>query len=417
MKRIINLGILACFALTACQKDVNKECQPSINGQQETSASANGVPHTKNIYIATVDELYAAVNNADNAGALLVLAPGTYVLNASYPNGGRLDFLKDMSLQGQPGDAEEVVIDATALPNTSFTIPGGFRTGVIRMGNGSNSLEWIKLIAARVALAGIDTEASSEDAYIRVAHSIITNAQNGIWIRNRQTEHLGRKLEADIAYNEFTGNTAGNGNGIVINNAISDASINVNLVGNYIHGNRIGLTVFNGSSANTTLNSVIIIASYSDRFEGNGLGLSIGSGLNQSAAFVAHHNSTTATFYAASIRENNPVPMPPELEPRLANLPKGGIIAYAGGALTANNLAAGNELILSFRGSDISDNHGTDIHAFGSIALPPATYAGENNQAAVHLHGNSVKAILNSIIVFPEGPLNGNTLQVTRNNK
>ena len=41
------------------------------------------------INVSTVNQLYAAVNNADNIGARINLAPGTYVLSATNPQGGR----------------------------------------------------------------------------------------------------------------------------------------------------------------------------------------------------------------------------------------------------------------------------------------------------------------------------------------
>jgi hypothetical protein len=44
-----------------------------------------------------------------------VLAPGTYILNASYPNAGRLELLENMELQGQPGQPEVVIIDASVF--------------------------------------------------------------------------------------------------------------------------------------------------------------------------------------------------------------------------------------------------------------------------------------------------------------
>jgi hypothetical protein len=63
--------------------------------------------------VSDVGQLYAAVNDVSNEGSHIVLAPGDYVLDASYPNGGRLELQRDMDLQGQPGHPEMVVIDAS----------------------------------------------------------------------------------------------------------------------------------------------------------------------------------------------------------------------------------------------------------------------------------------------------------------
>jgi hypothetical protein len=49
------------------------------------------------VYVADVEHLYAAVNAPANAGAAIILAPGTYVLTmtdaagVTRPNGGRLE--------------------------------------------------------------------------------------------------------------------------------------------------------------------------------------------------------------------------------------------------------------------------------------------------------------------------------------
>src|SRR5262252_3374203 len=57
--------------------------------------------------VSNVEELYAAVNNPANAGAIVVLASGTYTLtvkdanNQSRPNGGRLVLQSGMALIGQ----------------------------------------------------------------------------------------------------------------------------------------------------------------------------------------------------------------------------------------------------------------------------------------------------------------------------
>src|SRR5687768_15807883 len=68
------------------------------------------------VHVADVDELYAAVNDPANAGTLILLAPGTYVLSATdasgvvRPNGGRVELQQDMSIAGVTGDRAAVVI-------------------------------------------------------------------------------------------------------------------------------------------------------------------------------------------------------------------------------------------------------------------------------------------------------------------
>src|SRR5215468_10588703 len=59
------------------------------------------------INVSNLEGLYAAVNNPANAGAVVVLASGTYTLtakdanNQSRPNGGRLVLQSGMALVGQ----------------------------------------------------------------------------------------------------------------------------------------------------------------------------------------------------------------------------------------------------------------------------------------------------------------------------
>src|SRR3954467_11616845 len=85
--------------------------------------SALGRPAAaQTVDVGNIEELYSAVNNAGNAGATVVLAPGLYPLTVNdangspRPNRGRLDLQPDMSLLGVTDDRSAVIIDASALP-------------------------------------------------------------------------------------------------------------------------------------------------------------------------------------------------------------------------------------------------------------------------------------------------------------
>jgi len=52
------------------------------------------------VYVSTVDQLYAAVNDPANADTLIVLAPGVYTLSSIAPNGGTLILQPHMGLAG-----------------------------------------------------------------------------------------------------------------------------------------------------------------------------------------------------------------------------------------------------------------------------------------------------------------------------
>src|SRR5512138_2489953 len=114
------------------------------------------------LYVSDVEQLYTAVNDAANAGATIILSPGTYVLSATKagatrPNGGRIELQRDMSLYGVTGNRNAVVIDGRPLLAASVSVSFG-RTGPVRIGRGSNTLEWLTVLSNPIAAAGIAAE-------------------------------------------------------------------------------------------------------------------------------------------------------------------------------------------------------------------------------------------------------------------
>ena len=95
------------------------------------------------VIVFNVEQLYSAVNDPQNAGRQIVLVPGLYLLSpndpggAARPNGGRLELQENMSLSGNPGDRDAVVIDAADLPPASFVAPPVPLTAAIRLGRGN----------------------------------------------------------------------------------------------------------------------------------------------------------------------------------------------------------------------------------------------------------------------------------------
>jgi hypothetical protein len=258
-------------------KNIDK---PFIAPEHKSSPNNNNnaIENAKKIYVSSLDELYAAVNGADNAGTEIILAAGTYVLSASYPNGGRLELQSDMSLSGQPGNADAVLIDQSHLPAASLVLAIGGRTGGIRMGKGTNSLEWLSLKGANVStnpFSVINTDLPSLETWIKISHVKIdvNGCVIGINLRNRLAEHTGRKIYATLEDNEVFGAVNFNGLGIAaqIANGASESLIKVTMRKNYIHGNKIGLLTFSSAQTATVINSRIEITSYADRIEGNGM--------------------------------------------------------------------------------------------------------------------------------------------------
>jgi hypothetical protein len=417
---LIGLVLLASFILVSCKKET------SLNTQEIESSAFNATnsmeSNPKKVYVKNVDELYAAINDPANIGSKIVLAPGTYLLDASYPKAGRLELLADMSLTGQPGKPEQVIIDGSGLPATSFSLPtipsfpGAIRTGVIRMGNGSNAIEWLSVKGSPLtaALSAIETDLiTTPIAHVRVAHCIVTGGQIGINIRNRDPQSNGRIIEAEILNNEITENLAGFGQGVGIQNArnVTAAVIRANLRGNYVHRNRMGIRAFNVVSNQCA----IFIQSTDDRFEENGLGLALLGAFNEFPNFTANDNYVLFEASGTTVMNNIGVPAPP---PGSAELFTGGMMAI--GAMVSVNSFPGrtsyNKLDIKFWGCRFEGNVAPyDINAFGARSTyPSASPAGTNNVVNIHLNGISANATVNVIPSFPSEPAGTNTINVYR---
>src|SRR6186713_61293 len=271
--------------------------QPS--NPQEISSSANKGNSENRMHVSDISQLYDAVNDPANTGSKIVLAPGTYILDPNHPNAGRIEFLENMELQGQPGHPEQVIIDASALPATSFNPPLNFptaRTGAIRMGRGANTIEWLTVLgnSSQSALSVIDADlVSTPAAHLRIAHCIVTGGRIGINLRNPSPASNGRILEAEITDNEIKENLVEFGQGIELQNAagVNGAIIRVTLQGNYVHGNKVGIGAWNNNSVNTVTNSnSISIQSNADRFDENGIGIFLNAALNQGTTTTANEN-------------------------------------------------------------------------------------------------------------------------------
>jgi hypothetical protein len=415
--------LLACLQLiTSCQKEIVK---------QNDGAGASSLPETnishlreKKIYVANLDELYTAVNDPQNEAANVILAPGTYLLNANYPNGGRLELLKDMTLQGQPGRPDAVVIDESSLPASSFSSPTA-RIGGIRLGKGKNALEWLTVKGGAVSanpFAVIAVDLPSSETTIDISHvKIEGNGSNiGIDIRNRLPEMAGRKITAFLEHNEITSLVNFFGFGIVVMNAnnASEAYINLNMKENYIHGNKVGILVGNNAIGRTVINSKIDILSHADRFEGNGVALDPSGGVSQAATAFANNNSVGMRLYGSTIRNNNPLPLPAALQPVNGATP-GGIYAAGGYSSTAGangyNKTSNNKLLIELHGCEVSNNNGIDIYAYGAWCQPASLLAGTGNIVEISLFGISTNATVDAIPSFPFEPAGTNQVIVSRN--
>lgn len=410
---------LSLFIFISCQKATDL-----IPEKEEKSAAQNNILKSKliKIFVSNLDQLYAAINDPANDGNTIVLAPGTYLLSPNYPNGGRLELRHDMTLQGQPGHPEAVIIDATGIPAASLIIPPTpsypvqLRTGVVRVGNGYNALEWMTLqndpnhiVVRSLIQADLVTTPTTQ---IRIAHTIVKGSQIGISIVNRDAQSNERVIEIEIEDNEITNNIISTGVGIQIQNsqAVNNAVIKATLRNNYIHGNRMGIFAFNGSS----IQNSIQIKSYSDRIEDNGVGLDIYGGLNERANFPTNGNKTLFEAHGSTVRNNSGIPAPSPL----VNTIPGGVTAR--GAYNPSTIQPGainnNTLEVSFWGCTIEGNAGGySINAYGAISFyPSAAPAGSNNKVIFRLKGLSKQATVNAISCFPTEPAGTNTVDIFR---
>src|SRR5689334_2577614 len=211
MKKTISLASFSLLLIastgllmTSCKKAADLPATGNSKNIKADSPEKN-----KKVYVATLAELYAAVNDPDNEGVEVNIAAGTYLLSNTYPNGGRLELQTDMTLKGEGGDAGAVWIDMTALPTASFVIQAG-RTGGIRMGKGENSLEWLSIkggLTTANPFSIVNTDLLSSETTCNFRHLFINmNGSNlGINLRNRLAEHANRKIYSTIADCEITG--------------------------------------------------------------------------------------------------------------------------------------------------------------------------------------------------------------------
>jgi hypothetical protein len=254
------------------------------------------------LHVADVEQLYAAVNDPVNEGAAIVLAPGTYVLSATNaagvarPNGGRLELQRDMSLYGVTNDRNAVVIDERELPASSVRFAFGaivLPTAPIRMGRGTNAIEWLSVLGHASAVAGIATElAGMPSTRVRVAHVAIRGAVRGIDVRNVGTGMVRRAVRAEIVDGDFSRGVQG----VRISNAANAdyASIDVAMSGNRSYMNVVGCIIEN----NVTNSATISVRSNGDRFEDNGLGCELGGGFVGPGA--ANSNSVVLEAHGTS---------------------------------------------------------------------------------------------------------------------
>jgi hypothetical protein len=387
----LSLVAVPVLIASACRYDATAPVSTSAvtEGQAERafpSFTESSASLAASLPVANVDQLYAAVNDAANAGTDILLSPGIYVLGATdgagaaRPNGGRLELQPNMSLYGVTGDRSAVVIDASALPASAFNVSFG-RTAPVRIGRGSNGIEWLTIVGNAAAAAGIATELTgTPTTHVRVAHVLAGGSSRGIDIRNVGVPMIGRQINADVIDNEFVGpsEVVGMTEGIRLANfvAADQGVIVATLAGNRAHGFQVGLIVANNRSSNATIE----VRSTGDRFFGNALGALITGGLSQATTGFANSNTTTFLAHGTQFEDNTA---------EIPGIDRGGMRVVAGLSTVKADATSNNTLKVELWGSKTTGNEPIDFEAFGAWKASPPGIAGTNNRATVTLHGVS----------------------------
>jgi hypothetical protein len=305
------------------------------------------------------------------------------------PNSGRLEFQENMSLQGVVGDRGAVVIDAVNLPVSSYNnAPPLELTGPIRMGRGSNALEWLTVRNAVDAVSNIDTDlVSPGTVHIRVAHVASSNGQRGIDVRNIGPAMAGRVIEAEIVDNDIYNHTNGFfGEGLrIVNNQGADGGvISARLSGNRSYNNYIGLLVINQRSnfANTS------VVSSGDRFFENGNGAFVGAGVSINST-PANGNMINFTATGTRFENNNGDSF----------FDVGGLVIIGGENTSIPNGTSNNTCNVELRSCRLVNNQLSDLTAIGARSNPESIGTpGINNVVNIYLRGITPKFRVESFV-------------------
>jgi len=406
--RPVYVAAVIAVLLAACNnaRDVTEPIRPVPAAARRASAGAGPV-----VQVVDAEQLYAAVNDPSNAGATILLAPGTYVLSAKdatgvgRPNGGRVELQQDMSLSGVDGDRAAVVIDASALPASSFPTPFG-RTGVIRTGRGRNAVEWLTIAGNPLAAAGVETDLfSGPDAWVRVAHVMAGNSARGVDVRNVGAAMTGRRLEAEIEDNDFFRGVEG----IRVANFVgaTGGQITVVMSGNRSYQNVLGCILENNRSSFAT----IYVRSSGDRFEDNGWGCQMGGALVSAGTFTS--SSTVMEAHGTHFTDNTRTEFFNGTGPDFGTH-FGGVVVIGGDVLTSAGTTSHNTVVVRLWGCKVTGNQGADFEAYGARSPDASRIAGVDNHATIELYGVSKQIDVVGGDSSPEDPSGSNTLTIIR---
>jgi hypothetical protein len=368
------------------------------------------------IAVSDVEELYSAVNDAANAGATLMLSPGTYMLSVTGPNGvprpkgGRIELQPDMSLKGLEGDRSAVVISAFNLPASSFPQTAG-PNAAVRMGLGHNSLEWLTVRDARFAQANIDMGLQPLDpwtAVVRIAHVASTGSTRGLNVLNFGPQTSGQTIEAEIVDSHFFDNVVNLSEGIRLGNfaGARGSTVNVRMSGNVSWGQKMGRVIVNNRAMDSTVN----VVSFGNRVYDNGAGTIILGALSSNNA-RADGNTINVEAHGDRFVGNMGA----------TEFDRGGLVVL--GSENISDVTGGgsnNTVHVRLWGCRMTDNSEADLTAIGARWLSGSTAGlSENNHVTIEIHGDGnekgrwlpVEFVADAV---PDGPKYGNAVVVIR---
>ena len=395
--------------ITGCN-DASRITEPARPFPEVASQHASTSAGSE-VHVADVENLYDAINDPANAGASILLAPGTYVLSAkdasgvSRPNAGRIELQQDMSVSGLAGDRAAVTIDATALPASSFPTSFG-RTGVMRVGRGRNAVEWLTIAGNPLAAASVETDlGGTSEAWVRVAHVVAGNSARGVDVRNVGSAMAGRRLHAEITDGEFFRGVQG----IRVANFVGahGGQITVVMSGNRAYENVLGCILENNRSNFATIH----VRSNGDRFYDNGYGCQIGGGLASRA--VANSNSTILEAHGTAFINNTRTEF---FNNTGQDFGTGfaGVLVVGGDVLSSTATASHNTVVVRLWGCKVTGNQRVDFEAWGARSSDPSRVAGVDNHAIIELHGVSKRIDVMGGDSSPADPSGTNTLTMIR---
>ena len=375
------------------------------------------VATAQTIAVHDVEELYAAVNNPANAGAALLLSPGTYLLSVNdpgevpRPNGGRIEVQPDMSIRGVEGDRSAVVINASNLPASSF--PNGGTIGpnaAVRIGLGYNSLEWLTVRDATFAQANIDTGLQPLDpgpAVVRIAHVASTGSTRGLNVLNFGAATSGQTIRGEIVDCYFFDNIWNVSEGVRIGNfqGAHNSTVDLIMSENLSWGQKQGRLLVN----NRAVDSTVRVVSSGNRFYDNGAGTIVLGGLSSNET-RADGNRIDFEAHGDQFFNNQ----------RVVEFDQGGLVVLGSENISVTGGASHNVVHVSLWGPRIAGNGTADLTAIGARwTSPTAAGLSENNHVTIEVRGDGDarskwQPVEFSADTVPSGPTYGNTAAIIR---